>query len=227
MGLDIEIEAAQPVAPQRIRSTLQHYATRAISLDHWAHDPLEQPNVRVVIYPILQRHIQRIVLPGPTTHIVPVPRPREEVVLVILVERERHDPIRREEGLLDAIAVVHVNVDIEHSRVHAQQLEDREHNVVDVAEAGGFGLFGVVQAAGPVYGDVGLAVDEFFCGVERGAGVERAVVPDAVEDGAVVADVEFCEVGGELFGVFGGDAGLVARTVRYRCTTPQPIPISS
>lgn len=121
--------------------------------------------------------------------------------------------------------MVHVNVDIEHSWVHAQQLQDREHNVVDVAEARGFGLFGVVQPAGPVYGDVGLAVDELLGGVERGAGVERAVVPDAVKDGAVVTDVEFCEVGGELFGVFGGDAGLAVRPVRYRYTTPELIPI--
>ena len=48
-----------------------------------------------------------------------------------------------------------VDVDVEDAGVGAQELEDAEDDVVDVAEPGGFAFFGVVQAAGPVYGYVG------------------------------------------------------------------------
>ena len=68
-------------------------------------------------------------------------------------------------------------------------MQDGEDNVVNVAEAGRFGFFGVVQATGPVDGDVGLVVCEFAGGVKGGAGVERAVVVKAVEDGAVITHV--------------------------------------
>lgn len=41
---------------------------------------------------------------------------REEVI-AILVERDRHYAVSREEGLLDAITVMDVNVKVEHTRV--------------------------------------------------------------------------------------------------------------
>uniref|UniRef100_A0A0D3F2G0 Uncharacterized protein n=1 Tax=Oryza barthii TaxID=65489 RepID=A0A0D3F2G0_9ORYZ len=70
-----------------------------------------------------------------------------------------------------------------------EELEDGEDDVVDVAEAGGLGLLGVVQPAGPVDGDVVGAVVELDGGADGGprVGVE------AVEDGAVRADVEAAE----------------------------------
>ena len=74
------------------------------------------------------------------------------------MQRKRHDPIRRIERLLDPIAVVAVDVDVEHAGHAPEELEDAEHDVVDVAEAGRFALFGVVEAAGPVYGDVRFAI---------------------------------------------------------------------
>jgi len=37
-----------------------------------------------------------------------------------------------------------------------EQLEDGQHDVVDVAEPRGLGLLGVVESAGPVDGDVRL-----------------------------------------------------------------------
>ena len=53
--------------------------------------------------------------------------------------------------------MVAVDVDVENARVGAQELDDAEDDVVDVAEAGGLALLGVVQAAGPVDRDVGRA----------------------------------------------------------------------
>lgn len=40
-----------------------------------------------------------------------------------------------EEGFLYAIAMVHINIDVQHPRVVLQQLQDRQHDVVYIAEA--------------------------------------------------------------------------------------------
>ena len=127
--------------------------------------------------------------------------------LAVFVEGEGHDAVGGPESLLDAVAVVHVDVDVQHARVVAEELQDGEHDVVDVAEAGGFGLLGMVQAAGPVDGDEGLVVGQFAGRVEGGAGVEGGVGVETVEDGAVVADVEAVVVGGDGEVVRGGSGG--------------------
>ncbi len=92
-------------------------------------------------------------------------RAGEELVRLVLVERDGHDAVGGEEGLLDAVAVMHVNVDVQHARVDAQQLQDGEHNVVDVAEARRLGPLGVMQPAAPGYGDVGLVAADLAGGV--------------------------------------------------------------
>lgn len=49
----------------------------------------------------------------------------------------------------------------EESSSSLEQLQDGQDDVVDVAEARGFRLLGVMEAAGPVDGDVGLLLVQF------------------------------------------------------------------
>lgn len=44
-------------------------------------------------------------------------------------------PVGEVESLLYTIAVVHIDVDVQHARVHLEQLQNAEHKVVHVAEA--------------------------------------------------------------------------------------------
>ena len=71
-----------------------------------------------------------------------------------------------------------------------EQLEDGEHDVVDVAEAGCLSLLCVVQPARPVQHDVGAARGEAGGAAKRAARVGLAVLPEAVKDGAVLVDAE-------------------------------------
>ena len=103
----------------------------------------------------------------------------------VLVERHRHDPIRHVERFLDAVAVVDINVNIQHARVVLEQLQDAQHNVVHVAEARPLGLFRVVQSARPVDGNVALAVIQATHCVQRAARVNLTKVEDAVKHGTV------------------------------------------
>lgn len=47
----------------------------------------------------------------------------------VFVERARHDPICGVECLFNAVTVVHVNVDVEHTRVISQQFQDAKYDV--------------------------------------------------------------------------------------------------
>ena len=61
-----------------------------------------------------------------------------------------------------------------HVVTYLEQFQDCDDDVVDVAESRGLELLGVVQPAGPVDGDVALAVVQLHRSVHGGAGVPRA-----------------------------------------------------
>jgi len=75
-----------------------------------------------------------------------------------------------------------------------EKFKNAKNNVVDVAEAGGLSLLGVVQAAGPVDGDVGVGAVESYGGANGAAGRCATEVEEAVENGAVLPDVEALEL---------------------------------
>ncbi len=121
---------------------------------HGTHRP-EDTLERLVRNPILQRHIDRIALALPAPFVLL--RSRAGKVLPELVEAARHDAVRGVERLLDAVAMMAVDVYVQHPWVCAQKLERAKNNIIDVAETGSFPLFGMVQASGPVDGDVRCA----------------------------------------------------------------------
>ena len=76
-----------------------------------------------------------------------------------------------------------------------EQLQNAQHDVVHVAEAGRLALLGVVQAACPVDGDVRLPVVQPRCPVNGPPAVRLAEVVQPVKHGAVcvLADVDWEE----------------------------------
>ena len=123
---------------------------------------LENAPIRLIRDPILERYVDRVPRPLSPPPVLALACPREE--LAVLVEGVGHDAVGRPERLLDAVAVVAVDIDVEHAGDGAEELEDAEDDVVDVAEAGSLALLGVVQAPGPVDGDVGVAFHETLRG---------------------------------------------------------------
>ena len=72
------------------------------------------------------------------THVVAeLTCPWEEGVPVV-VKGDGHDSVSQVEGLLYAISMVDVNVDVQDTWMILEQLEDGDDDVVDVAESTGF-----------------------------------------------------------------------------------------
>ena len=99
-------------------------------------------------------------------------------------------PIRRVEGLLDTVAMMNVDINVQHPTMVLQQLEDGEDDIVGVAEAGRLALFGVVQPARPVDAHVALPLVELDRATYRAAGARLAKVVEAIEDRRVFANIE-------------------------------------
>ena len=53
--------------------------------------------------------------------------------------------------------MVTVDVDVQDTRIGAQEFNNAEDDIVDVAEPRSFSLFGVVQSSCPVNGNVGCS----------------------------------------------------------------------
>ena len=165
MGADVEVEAAETVAAEGVGAALEDDGGRVVRGDAGADDGFEERDVVGVFDAVVEGHVEGVV--GARVERVggtgggERAGAGEEVVFVVFVEGERHDAVAGPECLLDTVAVVDVDVDVEDPGVVAEELEDAEHDVVDVAEAGCFGFLGVVQAAGPVDGDLGLVVAKF------------------------------------------------------------------
>ena len=75
-----------------------------------------------------------MVLPFTVTDRIYIAGPGEEV-LSVLVVGDCHDPVREEECLLDAVPVVDVYVDIDHTRVELEQLQYAKYDIIHVTES--------------------------------------------------------------------------------------------
>lgn len=72
-----------------------------------------------------------------------------EVVLEF-VEAAGHHSVGQVEGLFHTVSMMDVDVNVQHPLVYFQQFQDSQHAVVDVAEAGCFGLFCMMESPAPI-----------------------------------------------------------------------------
>ena len=145
------------VASQAICATLQDYRVRTVVFSHFRHNRAENVFKLLVIDERLERHIQREVFPFSAADIHQVARAREES-LAEPMEADSHDTVSRIKGFLNAITMMHINVDVEDAVVVLEQLKYGDNDVVHKAEAASLFFFGVMQAACPVDAHVGHAV---------------------------------------------------------------------
>lgn len=88
--------------------------TWLINLHDFRDHRLKDGGVACIIHSVLERKIDGIVLSEASTDVLDVASPRE--VLAELVERDGEDSVRSVESFLDAIAVVNIDVDVQHCR---------------------------------------------------------------------------------------------------------------
>jgi hypothetical protein len=118
---------------------------------HWLENTLK----RCIRDSVLQWYIHGVSFALPFAFIILAARPRK--IFAKFMETTGHNSVRRVECLFDTITMMTVDVDVQNTRISAQEFDNAEDDIVDVAEPGGFPLFGMMQSSCPVDGDVGCS----------------------------------------------------------------------
>lgn len=108
-----------------------------------------------------------------------------EEIIAILVEADRHDSVSQEECFFDTIAMMHIDIDINHARVVLEQFKRTEHNVVHIAESTCFLLLRVVKSTAPIDSNIRLLVDDHRRAIKRTTCTDLAEIVKAFEARAI------------------------------------------
>lgn len=173
-----------------VRPALHHAGIRTIRAHNCRHNLLEELEIGIIVNAFLQRHVNREEPAYSLSNRVQRSSPREEI-LIKLMKRHSHDPIRIVEGLFNSIAMMHVYIQIQHPRIHLQQFKDAYDNIVDIAKATGFCFFGVMVASSPIDGDIRNTSDDDVCGVDAPTRSQLTEVIKPIEAGTIEALIDF------------------------------------
>ncbi|EPY31834.1 histone deacetylase 1/2 [Strigomonas culicis] len=179
-----EVEQPEAVLREGVRAELQHHRVRREVRHHLRQRLREDGDVEEVVDAVPQAQVHRVVAAAPDADVGRGARAGEEA-LAELVQRQREDAVALAEGLVDAVAVVHVEVNVQHPLVALEQLDDAEDNVVHIAEAAALAALGVVHAAAPVHRDIDPAAVEQHGAHDGAARRRNGVLDDALHRRAV------------------------------------------
>ena len=122
-----EIKTAKPVTRQAVSAALENDGLGLVIRHDRTDDRLKNGLVCLVINTVAEGEIHGIVLTRANANVAKFSRARE--IFAIFVERNRHDPVGGIERLFDAVAMMNIDVDIKHTLLEAQQLQDGKDNV--------------------------------------------------------------------------------------------------
>lgn len=127
MATHAKVEAAEPITRKTVSATLEDDSLRLVVVHYSLDDGLEDGLVGVVGDTIAKWEIDGVILTNANPNIAQLAGSGE--ILSILVEGTGHNSIGSVKGLLDAVAMVDVNVDVEDALLVPEELEDCEDNV--------------------------------------------------------------------------------------------------
>lgn len=123
MPFDRKIQSAKHIISNWVSPQLKHHCSWPILSHDFVHNLFENLLIIFIINANFQRNIQGIVLPFSLSYCVYTACSWKEVIS-ILMEADRHNPICEVKCFFNSIAVVHVYVEIEHSCMIFQQLQN-------------------------------------------------------------------------------------------------------
>mmetsp|Transcript_20115 Transcript_20115/g.43677 ORF Transcript_20115/g.43677 Transcript_20115/m.43677 type:complete len:263 (-) Transcript_20115:415-1203(-) len=165
MTLQTQIKAPQSIPRQRIGPALQHDRTGTEHLHNLIHDGFEYLFVRGIRHARREGSIDGKPRPFLGTRILDMARAWEEVS--VLVQTERHDAVGAVKCLLDAITVMHVNVNIKHSCMNLEQFQYSQYDIINVTKSRCLAFLRVMQPSTPINGHVAISPVQFNGTIER------------------------------------------------------------
>lgn len=124
---------AQPILREGVGSTLDDHGVGPVETHTVIHNFFEEFEVGFIINSFLERHVNSIILSNPLTNRVQGPSSRKEI-LIKLMETNSHDPIGMIKCFLNTVTVMHIDIQVEHSGMNFEHLENADDDVIDVAK---------------------------------------------------------------------------------------------
>jgi hypothetical protein len=183
MALEREIETAQTVTRQRISPTLKDNGSRLVHLYGLLDNRLEDTLEALIIHTIHEGEVERVVPALANTDVFDASGAGE--VFTKLVEGDGHDAVGCVEGLFDTVTMVDIDINVKHTCMVLEQLENGEHDIVDVAKTGSLTLLGVVKTTSPVDTDICCTTVELVSTTYGTTSGKLTESKEAVENGAV------------------------------------------
>lgn len=127
MAIHTQVKAAKSIARQTVTTALQNDSFRLVVLHDVLNNRLEDRTVRRIGNTISERKVDGVVLSLSNTSIPKLTSSRE--ILAILVERNSHDTVGGVESLLNTIAMMDIDVDVEDPLFKSKKFENAEDDV--------------------------------------------------------------------------------------------------
>eukprot|EP00967_Tisochrysis_lutea_P026353 scaffold30422_cov30-Tisochrysis_lutea.AAC.2 len=153
IAVQSDVHAPQPITREYPRARTDDHCLRLVALGSRGNNWREQHAQVRVCQALPNRKVDVVVLAGLLAGIACAARSGKEAIAVP-VQRDAQHPVCGVEGLLHARSVACVKVDEEHALKTLEQIQRREHGVVDIREAGSAVAPRVGLTAGPVDRDV-------------------------------------------------------------------------
>lgn len=96
---------------------MDNHHVRHVERANAAHDLLEELDVGEVVHTLAERNVRGEELANALTHLLQCSSSGKEVLLE-LMETHGEDAVGMEEGFLDSISMMHINIKVKHSRVN-------------------------------------------------------------------------------------------------------------
>lgn len=119
MAADGKVEVAEFVLGKRVSSALDDHDIWYVKRANATHDLLEELYIGQIVHTLAKRYIRCEKLANALTDLLQGASAREEVFLK-LMEANSEDSVRMEEGFLNSITMMHIDIEVEHPRVHLQ-----------------------------------------------------------------------------------------------------------
>ena len=149
---DWEIEHPQTVTRKWVCTTLQEHGFRLESSFDLIHNCPKGKDIGWIVNSLIQWIVDWVVLASLNSDVIDTSCSWEE--WTIFMKRYCHDSVCQQKCFLDSITVVAIDIDVEHSCVLFQQLQDSKHTVIDIAKSTGFTLFSMMETTRPINGNV-------------------------------------------------------------------------
>mmetsp|Transcript_33681 Transcript_33681/g.41280 ORF Transcript_33681/g.41280 Transcript_33681/m.41280 type:complete len:221 (+) Transcript_33681:474-1136(+) len=151
-----EVETTETIAGETVRAALQDYRARLVDFHYFCGYWFEEFFVHCICYSRSEGGVYGEAGAFFGSRVFYVPCTRKKVPK--LMQTKSHHAIGTIKSLLDAIPVMNVNINIQHPRMNLQQLQNRQHDIINITKPARLALLRVMQPTAPINRNIRIPV---------------------------------------------------------------------